>query len=235
MCGRLNVSQDPLARFFSDFVGQEFTGVENFNTAPTESTWIIRSDSKYEMEALMSQWWLVPRWSREPTTRYSTFNARSETVGQAPSFKQSFERRRCIVPMAGYYEWKKNNGVKAPYYVNPSDGSALVVAGLWDRWEGEEVKAAPLESFTIITTAVSPGLKFLHSRQPVMLSDEEARAWIDPKENSGGMQHFFMGHLPKALSVTPVSTYVGNSRHKEATCIDPVGASIEVEQVTLMG
>ncbi|HAO54734.1 MAG: hypothetical protein CMQ36_09150 [Gammaproteobacteria bacterium] len=235
MCGRFNVSEDPVAKFFMDFAGLEFTGVENFNTAPTESTPIIRSDSDDRLAAVMSQWWLVPRWSREPKTRFQTFNARSETVAKARSFKQCFEQRRCIVPITGYYEWKNNNGVKVPYYVKPSDGSTLVVAGLWDRWVGTLPDKSSLESFTILTTSASAGLDFLHARQPVMLADQEAHEWLDLKERPSDMGRFFTGHRPKTLSVTPVSTYVGNSRHKNPTCMEAVGASIEIESAVLMG
>lgn len=228
MCGRFNVSTDPLTEIFLDLVGQPFPGTANYNTAPTEPAWIIRPDRDGFLESAEAQWWLVPWWSKEPKTRYSTFNAKGETLETSRVFSEPFERKRCIVPMSGFYEWLRKDDVKVPHYIKPLDDSAMLVAGLWDRWRNRETDDV-LQSFTIVTTAVSEQLAFIHNRQPVMLSKDEAVKWLDLENGPNDVKVLLEPHIPAALSVTPVSSYVGNSRHKEATCMEPVGASIQIE------
>lgn len=227
MCGRFNVTSDPLAETFIEWVDEPFPGDDNYNMSPTAQAWIVRPDGDDAYEATRARWWLVPHWSDGPSNRYAMFNAKSETLSSSNAFKGPFKRRRCILPVSGFYEWMSQNDHKYPHYIRPSDGSAMLLAGLWDRWQSKTSDEI-VESFTIVTTAASPKLEFLHRRQPVMLSKPSAIEWMAHDQATTVLADLMSPRLAFDLSVIPVSTFVSNSRNNGARCIDPVGDAVEI-------
>ncbi len=227
MCGRVNVSSGPLTLLFMDMVSQPYPGSDRHNVAPTEPLPVVRANALGALETVTMRWWLTPYWSKEMSTRYSMFNAKAETLETSAAFKEPFARRRCVLPVAGYYEWTKDGDRKLPYYIRPRHDDGLLLAGIWDRWRnGDET----LESFAVITTAVHDRLAFVHRRQPVMLSRAEGRRWMDRAENQTDLKATLLrSRLPVALSVVPVSTYVNTSRNEGDRCIEPIGRIIEVD------
>ncbi len=160
------------------------------------------------------------------------FNAKSETVDQSRAFREPFHKRRCVVPVSGFYEWvrsrtRRGDGARLPYYIHPHSLPGLLLAGVWDRWrsrDGGEV----LESFAILTTRASAGLEFVHDRQPVMLSVADARRWLACDTPVDELKGMLGSVLPVDLDAVPVSTYVNNARNKEARCIEPIGEPVAV-------
>jgi len=227
MCGRVNVSSGPLTLLFMDMVGQPYPDADRYNVAPTQTLPILRSTEAVAMESTPMRWWLTPFWSKEVSTRYSMFNAKAETLDTSRAFKEPFARRRCIVPVTGFYEWVKEGERKLPYYIRPHADDGLLLAGIWDRWrDGEET----VESFAVVTTAVHERLAFVHRRQPVMLTRAEGRRWVNNAEDPAHLRLDLLGsRLPVALTVIPVSTYVNNARNGGARCIEPIGRAIEIE------
>lgn len=236
MCGRFNVDDEGLDDAYQSFAGRRFPGASNHNTAPTESAWIIRADDDGALTAAEAKWWLTPYWSKVPTPRYATFNARAETLTTSRTFREPFRRRRCLVPVSGFYEWRKRlqpglfgddagdstSGTGQPYYVRPRHG-AMLLAGVWDRWRrGETI----FDSFAVVTTAASEKLAFLHHRQPLLLAATDARVWLDAAEDSGGLAGLLAPRVPVELLVAPVSRQVGDARNKERRCAAPVGDAI---------
>jgi putative SOS response-associated peptidase YedK len=92
----------------------------------------------------------MPSWSKGPDSRYSMINARAETVNSKPAYRNAFKYRRCLIPAEGFYEWKAGKGGKTPFLIQHEDNEPFAMAGLWERWKGEEEQA--LESCTIIVT-----------------------------------------------------------------------------------
>ena len=89
--------------------------------------------------------------------------ARSETVHEKPAFRSTFRRRRCVVPVNGWFEWRRENGEKQPYWIRPAEAEMFSLAGLWERWEkGDD----PVETFTVLTTGASPSLVDIHASKP---------------------------------------------------------------------
>ena len=228
MCGRFNVTSDPMTELFMDFVGMSYSGGTNYNTAPRQKAWIIRQDEASQAEAAKAQWWLVPNWAKEASYKYSMFNARSEKAAKSPAFRGPFRNKRCIVPITGFYEWVNRNGQKQPYMVHSPHRHGLLLAGLWDRWIDPE-SAEPLDSFTILTTNVVEDLKFLHHRQPVMLEKDDAKAWLDHNTDMNDVQALCRSRIPYDMLVSPVSTYVNNVRNQGEGCIEVVGDQIELK------
>ena len=123
------------------------------------------------------QWGLRP--ALAATRRQSgvaPINARAETLLEKPMFRGLTKAKRCIVPASGFYEWRKVDGRKQPYYLTSDDGEAWGLAGLYDLTHDEENDAAG--SFTIITTAANPLVAPLHERMPVILRREDEEEWV---------------------------------------------------------
>ncbi len=227
MCGRFNITADPLARLIMDLVGLEYIGQTNLNLAPTETVHVIRIDADGQPELVPMRWWLTPFWAKELSAKYSMFNAKAETAHKSAAFKEPYQKRRCVVPISGFYEWCRENNQKVPYFIVPQDQDGLLLAGLWDRWYNKEADEELL-SFTILTTAANDALKFVHRRQPVMLSMEEATRWLDASLSTGELEHLFTSRLPVGLEAIPVSTHVNNARNKDERCVQPIGNPIAV-------
>jgi putative SOS response-associated peptidase YedK len=124
------------------------------------------------------RWGLVPHWSTGP--RPSAFvNARAETAPGKPAFRDPFRSRRCLVPVGGFYEWEKVGKTRQPYYFTGADGSPLVLAALWDRWEGP---AGAVEGVAVLTVPANELVRPLHDRMPAVVAPEDFAFWLDPKQ-----------------------------------------------------
>ena len=227
MCGRFNVVSDPLAEIFLEFTGQPYPGADNRNTAPTEEAWIV-GQSSAGRRATSARWWLTPYWSKTLATRYSMFNARSETLPTSPAFREPFRRRRCVVPVCGFYEWTRTRRGRMPYYVRPAGERPMLLGGIWDRWR-DPVSGDATVGFAVVTTAANRNLAFIHDRQPLMLSFDDACAWMDRRTPTEDLMAMFGPALPEALEAVPVSTHVNNARNKEPLCTEPIGEAVPVE------
>jgi putative SOS response-associated peptidase YedK len=122
------------------------------------------------------RWQLVPRWEPEFKTKLTTINAKSETVFESRLFRNIVVRQRCIVPLSGFYEWKKEDGAKRPYRIHLQDNSIMNVAGIWDTWRSGTPEAR--HSFSILTTSANKFMSEIHERMPVILSKEQIDDWL---------------------------------------------------------
>ena len=171
MCGRYANHVGAMGsweQILGDWPGQLATG---YNLSPTQTVPVFITE-----QTLGMRWGLVPEWSKEPNSRFATFNARAETIASKPSFRNAWKHsRRCLIPALGYYEWKTEAGKKQPYFVRSTKSEPLVFAGIWEHWQrgGEQ-----LDSCAIITRPAAPGLASLHQRMPVMLLPKMAGEWL---------------------------------------------------------
>jgi putative SOS response-associated peptidase YedK len=227
MCGRFNVETSPLTQWLLEVLGIGHPGPDNHNAAPTEAIAVLRANALGDLEIARMRWWLTPHWAKEISTRYSMFNARRETLATSPAFREPFRRHRCIVPVSGFYEWTGKAPGKVPWYIRPHEGAGLLLAGIWDRWTNP-VDGATLDSFAVVTTDAHPAMRFVHSRQPVMLGVESARRWIDPASEIAGLAGLLEPALPFPLDAVPVSGHVNNARHKDSRCTEAIGATVPI-------
>lgn len=167
----------------------------SWNIKPTERIPIVLESAKSgsvvrRLEA--ARWSLVPSFATALVSKYPTFNARSETVGQKATFQPSLVARRALVPATGYYEWHTEGTVKTPYFVHSDDGLPLAFAGLYAWWRNpalaDDDPARWVLSATILTQEASGRLRGLHERMPVVLPEETWDQWLDP--NTVGDQEF---------------------------------------------
>lgn len=175
MCGRFiqATSGEALAERFGLKLPVDHAA--RYNVAPNQPVLGIRAvDGGRELAWL--RWGLVPSWSPEPRSKYSTINARAETVAEKPTYRQAFRCRRCLIPADGFYEWRQVDGRKQPYCIGLVDGEPFAFAGLWERWERE---GQVVESCTILVTQANERIAPIHDRMPVILEPADYDAWLD--------------------------------------------------------
>lgn len=225
MCGRY--TRKYTWREVREFLDLVFAVPEmpaSYNVAPTQSIPIVRLRETGERELALARWGLVPAWSKAPASGPPLFNARSETIADKPAFRSAFRARRCVVPISGYYEWKKTGDVRQAYYVTRADASIVLLAGLWERREapGE----CSLESATIITTPPNVALSELHDRMPAVIEPESVGVWLDSAASPESLAALLAPAAAGLLRAHPVSSRVSNPKNDDPTLcerVEPMG------------
>ena len=217
MCGRFTL-RSSAAEFANLFrIDVPFEVAHRYNIAPTQPHPIIRADGEHRVST--ARWGLIPSWAKDRKIGYKLINARAETVAEKPSFRSAFERRRCLIPASGFYEWQVTHSGKQPQLISLTGGGLLAFAGLWERWEkGEQ----PLETFTIITTTANDLLSPIHNRMPVILPPEVFDVWLDPEVSPEAAQKLLQPFPAEEMQHHAVSTIVNNIRHETPECVEPL-------------
>ncbi|SVC96196.1 uncharacterized protein METZ01_LOCUS349050, partial [marine metagenome] len=141
MCGRKTLTKgkiEIMEELFVDEWEDDFDWEPSYNIAPTQISPILLNDGKRKVKPMY--WGLVPSWAKDKTISAKMINARSETLGEKPSFQSLIYQKRCIVISDGYFEWKREGSKKIPYYIRDPDGKLLPMAGLWDEWIDKQEK-----------------------------------------------------------------------------------------------
>lgn len=231
MCGRYSLStpQDLVEEIFD---AQGSIDVESrYNIAPTEEAAVVRADDRGRRELVSARWGLVPRWTGGAPGGAPTINARGETAAELPTFRDSFRRRRCLVPADGFFEWQRRDRVKQPFYFTMSAGEPFAFAGLWDRWESG---AGPLESFTILTTSPNELVEPLHDRMPAILPRTAFASWLDRSIDDPDFLGGLLAPYPAgAMTGVPVSRYVNRAGNEGPRCVEPVELERPPENLSL--
>jgi putative SOS response-associated peptidase YedK len=143
-------------------------------------------------------------------------NARAETVSTSPVFRSSFERRRCIIPADGFYEWRRDGKRKQPFLIHTPADAPLAFAGLWAPWK-DPATGQWLLSASVVTTAANATVSALHNRMPVILDGEAWRLWLDPDLSDEGLLMSLLAPAPdELLELVPVSPLVNNANNEGA-------------------
>jgi len=198
----------------------------NYNTAPTHTVPILRHEESVVVVDPM-QWGLVPSWSKDPSVGSKMINARSETITEKPSFRQSVPGRRCIIPMSGFYEWDRTDPKrKVPYFVTREDGCLMLVAGIWTPSPALDGR----HTFSLITRESVDDLSYIHSRSPVELYVEDALEWMCNPEPP---LELFMPETQPRFVATKVSSRVNSVRNNDASLILPDEEPLDSSDLTL--
>lgn len=234
MCGRYVSTTDAegLARMFvvddrdprvtSDPV--RWQGQANYNVAPTDEVPAVVLHEGYRVLTAF-RWGLVPFWAKDPKIGARMINARSETVTEKSAFAESFERRRCLLPADGFYEWRRVDGKKMPWLVRRTDGDPMVFAGLWSSWRDRSAPDSPrLLTCAVLTTAANQVLAPIHDRMPVLVPRDEWDTWLDPQTDEATLRALLQPAPDGALRRDLVSTRVNSVANNDASLLEPVTA-----------
>ena len=213
MCGRFT-QQRPASELAEIFDAEPLVTDpgEHYNVAPTDDALVVvlREDRR---AVTTYRWGLIPHWAREAKVGSRMFNARAETIATSPAFRDAFVRKRCLVPVDSFYEWKREGALRQPYRIVRRDGRPLALAGLWAGWR-DPVTETVRRTFTIITTTPNEALADLHDRMPVVVGEEAWGRWLDPAPaDPGELLGLLVPNEAVDLDVYAVDRAVNDVRH----------------------
>lgn len=220
MCGRYTLADPARVNEAIWSLGAEPHDVpQRFNGAPTQLMPVVLQQTEGIRQALY-RWGIVPFFARKDPKPLQLINARSETAAEKPTFRQSIQRRRCVVPADGFFEWQRHpdGKSKTPYYIRIKDGRPFWIAGIYE----DEALPHPA-GFVLLTTGPNSLMAPIHDRMPVILDLEEARTWITPGAiDPNRVRELCDSYPAEAMEAAAVSSVVNNARNDVPECIVPV-------------
>jgi len=262
MCGRftLTTPTDELAEYFrvleSGLPSARGRLRPRYNVAPTQPVTCVRrrregseldpaaarrddAGGAPSRELVEMRWGLIPFWAKDPAIGSRLINARSESVADKPAYREAFRRRRCLVLADGFYEWKKVEGGKQPYFIHLSGRRPFAFAGLWERWKprGDQLDklVAPdkpdvpvsddgrVESCAFLTTIPNERLAEIHDRMPVILPEEHWETWLDPEfDDADALSALLLPYPAAEMAAYPVSKHVNKPANDDPACQEPL-------------
>jgi putative SOS response-associated peptidase YedK len=196
-----------------------------YNIGPNQLVPIFVRQDDGRPVATVARWNLVPAFEATASSRYLRTNARSEEVLTKPSYRDAVQRRRCLVPADGFYEWEHVDGgrVKLPWAFELGERRPFTFAGLWERGH-----AAIPPSCTILTTRPNELVARIHNRMPVLLTDAAARRWLEPgpltRETLAPFVEPFPAGLLRSYRVNPLLNSVRQESPEAAAPAEAGGA-----------
>ncbi len=213
MCGRYRLKDPREALDWLD-VEPSFEFEPRYNIAPMQPVSVVTAAGRIQEMT----WGIIPGWTREKSR--PLINARSETVREKSSFKESFTRRRCLVPADGFYEWTKIG--KRPHLFTLNDGAPFALAGFWEM--GEQIPRCCL-----LTTAANSVLEAIHDRMPVIVRRDDWAEWFFQRELADeSFQRITAPYLAEEMSALAVSPLVNNAKFDDPRCCEPLPPTLGI-------
>jgi len=217
MCGRftLRASASEIAIFFELIRDQVDWDAPRFNIAPTQSVLAVRAISGGR-EPVRLRWGLIPFWATDTKLAASLINARAETVADKPSFRSAFRKRRCLIPVDGFYEWKREGKKKVPHWFALRSGGLFAFAGMWEKWQAPD--GTSIETCATLTTSPNELMATVHDRMPVILKRSDYNVWLDPQlDDAEVLSKLLVPYPTDEMRAEPVSDVINNARNE----VDP--------------
>ena len=230
MCGRY-VSATPAQQLAEEFHVDAIKADDlpaKFNVAPTDQIYAVAISREGMRQLGTFKWGLVPSWAKDPSIGNRMINARAETVSSKPAFRRLLEKRRCILPADGFYEWQRLGSGKTqrkqPFFIRRRDGKPMALAGLWEVWKPrDDADADWLRSATIITGEPNELVARIHDRMPVILAEDAWDAWLDPTNNKvEDLLELLVPYPAELMEAYPVDTQVNSVQNDGPELIAPL-------------
>ena len=221
MCGRF--TETKTAKLVAEhFAAQQvkFDFGPRYNIAPSQDIAVVTMNRNGERVLDGYHWGLIPSWAKDESIGNKMINARAETVGEKPSFKNALKRRRCLIPADGFYEWEKVGKSKVPHHIRLREGELFAFAGLWEEWQAPDGK--PLRSCTIITTTPNELTEKIHNRMPVILPPDLEEAWLDSGLEPEAALAMLRPYDARQMEEYIVDRKVGNAAYDAPDLVVPV-------------
>jgi putative SOS response-associated peptidase YedK len=232
MCGRFVAATPPadLAAYFSaDFTEERLD--PSYNVAPTDPIYgVVATANGRQLQVF--RWGLVPMWAKDIKIGSKLINARAETLTTRHAFQSAFGRRRVLLPLDGFFEWKAlpHTKTKQPMFIRRLDGEPMAVAGLWESWrdrggntgvDGGDGAGRRLHSATLITVRANAAMETVHDRMPAILPVSAWAQWLDPgNQDLDSLGALLVPSPDELLTMRPVSNAVNNVRNNGPELID---------------
>lgn len=225
MCGRITQKSNPhvLGLKITNLVEPLYPSgppPPRYNGAPGQEHWVIREHPESKARHLDRLiWGLIPGWSKDPTPKLKPINATAERVASAPMFRAAYAKRRCIVPVDSFFEWRKvsGKGPKQPYAIGMKSREPFALAGIWEGWRHPE-HGEIVRTFCVITTAANALLSPIHDRMPVILEPGSYDRWLagiepDPRD-------LLVPFAAEPMDLWPISLRVNKPDNDDAAILE---------------
>ena len=228
MCGRYRLSRRKqiVEEYFASVSGEQEWS-PRYNIAPTQAVPVIRQNPKEPVRELsLIRWGLIPSWAKDRSVAATMINARSETAGTKPAFRDALKSHRCLIPADAFYEWKKIGNAKQPYCFEVNKGALFAFAGIWDRWK--DPRGNTVETCSILTTSPNAVTSPVHDRMPVILDPDSYDLWLDPgMTDAHVVSELLKPYDAKSMRCYPVSTRINHVANDDEEC----SAQVELAQI----
>jgi putative SOS response-associated peptidase YedK len=222
MCGRFTLfdSTSSLAEGFGLTEAPSLS--PRYNIAPSQEVAVVRIPPEGSArEIALLRWGLIPSWAKDPSIGNRMINARSETVAEKPAFRAAIRRRRCLVPANGFYEWKRTNGRKQPYFIGMRERKIFGFGGIWESWEG--AGGETVLSCALLTTGPNELLRPIHDRMPVIIAPRDFDLWLSPEvQDPKAVAPLFRSYPSEEMIAYSVRTAVNNPKTDAPDLIEPL-------------
>ncbi len=230
MCGRF-VSTTPLTSLAEQLLVDEVRTDDdrpNWNVTPRVAVAIVAETAEHSRVLDRVRWGLVPSWAKDAKIGDRQINARAETIRERPAYRHAFKKKRCLIPVDGFYEWQVVPGQKAkqPVYIHRPGGELIVFAGVYELWRPKDEPDAPwMRSCAIITTAANATISAIHDRMPVVLAPSVHETWLDAdNEDVDALSALLVPAPEELLTWYPISTAVNRPANNGPQLLEPVTA-----------
>ena len=220
MCGRFTLTERDTPALSERFgirrSGWQPAFKPSYNVAPTHNVAVVTNEGERQIE--FQRWGLIPFWAKDMKSGSKMINARSETLQSSGAFKHAFKRRRCLILADGFYEWKKEDGLKIPMRIGLKNWELFAFAGLWESWTNKETNEE-VRSCTVITCQPNDLMAPIHNRMPVILPEIAEAAWLDGEQELGGLQSLLVPFSADSMNAYAVGSIVNSVKNNEPDCI----------------
>lgn len=231
MCGRYNILPQADWSDIYDYLGevsarQLAVSPARYNITPSEAVPIVIHDRAASPALIDARWGFIPRWWKQNIAPNKTSNARSETAGIKPMWRESWRHQRCLIPATGWYEWFNydtgtKKPLKIPHLIQTIDEKPFLYAGLWSEYQ-KAPDQAPIATCTIITIASPPDVAVIHERTPVVLKPDYWKLWLDAgMTDPGAVQQIVREGATNDFKLQPIGPAVSKTINHGPECLEP--------------
>lgn len=223
MCGRFTLStnfETLMDRFEIDAAFEESDYHISYNIAPTQQVVSVINDGMKNRMGYL-KWGLVPNWSKDEKIGYKLINARAETLYEIPSFRNAFQKRRCLIIADSFYEWKKTPERKIPMRIKLKSNEPFAMAGLWESWKSP--LGNTIFSCTIITTKANSFMSTIHERMPLIVKPEDEKLWLNPRNSPNSLfTRIIQPYADDLIEAYEVSSDVNSTKNNNSDLIKEI-------------
>ena len=223
MCGRVIQASRPQRYAIVSGLEVRDSGLDNYprrwNGCPSQEFLVIRQNQETGERSLdLLKWGLIPYWCDDPKGGRKPINAKSETVATLPTFRDAYRKRRCILPVDGFYEWHAAKGGKQPYAIAMRDRSPFGIAGIWENWK-DRATGEWVRTFAVLTTPANELVARIHDRMPAILNPEDYDRWLGPEPDPGELLAPFAAG---PMVISPISKRVNSPRNDDEELLQEI-------------
>jgi len=226
MCGRITQKSSPnrlgLGLATINLVEPLYSLPPKYNGTPGQEHWVIRQNPKTGERALdRLSWGLIPYWCKDAGGGRKPINAKGETVASLPSFRDAYRRRRCLLPVDNFFEWKAIKGARAkqPYAIAMQSGAPFALAGIWENWQ-KPGSDEWTRTFAVITTAANELVRDIHDRMPVIIAKDAYDRWLSAIEPDP--RDLLVPFPAELMTMWPISTRVNKPDNDDPDILEPL-------------